>query len=332
VISIAVSLFLLAFFLRRRSKARRDRQAHQWWFSRTRTSRTYGDRNSAEIFGSGVHSARSSFATTVDHSFLARQATTIPPLPPMAEVGRANASALPVLLDPSHFSDDNRFSLNSNHSENSQFLFVNIRNSLQDLTPKSGKAFSPSESFAFPKPPSPIGDRVSAYSRRSTSTATANAMMRSMRTNSDDSHLPSLPDVPPSPVAGTPTGANPFSENPFSDNNPFEDHQITAAQAITPTAFAEMEVIRRAFRRNLQDEITVNSGEFVRVLKTFDDGWAYVAKTPAMGSNGIDDVDDGTKGLIPIDCLREPGQDLPAFISANRLSDYTPAGSMDHTT
>jgi len=249
----------------------------------------------------------------------------------MAEVGRANATTLQDVFDASHFfsnaTTDNRLSLNSNHTENSQYLFVNIRNSLQDLTPRSGGAFSPHESFAFPKPPSPIVDRIS---RHSTSTWTVAATMR--RPNSDDSYLPA-PDVLRSPAVETLTGADPFAANPFSDNNPFDDHHTPAAQAIAPTAFAEKEAIRRHFRRNLQDEITVNSGEFVRVLKTFDDGWAYVVKTPAMGSAGEDDVPDGgTKGLIPIDCLREPGQDLPAFISANRLSDYTPAGSMDLTT
>jgi len=52
-----------------------------------------------------------------------------------------------------------------------------------------------------------------------------------------------------------------------------------------------------------------------------------------MGLEGKDDVpDDATKGLIPIDCLREPGQYLPAVISAEHLSDYATAGYMDHTT
>jgi hypothetical protein len=129
------------------------------------------------------------------------------------------------------------------------------------------------------------------------------------------------------------TVADPFAANPFSDNNPFEDRQPPAALTIFPPAFAGKETIRRPFQRTQEDEITVNHGETVCVLTTFDDGWAYVVKVPVMASDGTDDVpDEATKGLIPIDCLREPGQDLPTFISAKRLSSYEAAGSMDHAT
>jgi len=255
VIFFSVFLFLLAFFLRRHSKARRDQQAHLWWFSKKRTSQTYGDGNSAEILASGVRSARSSFATTFDHSLFAGLTSKIPPIPPMAEVGRANATALPVLLDPSHSNDkvpDNRFSLNSSDSENSQYLFVNIRNSLQNLIPKPGEAFSPSEIFAFPKPPSPIVKRAS---RHSTSTGTVAGTIRTP--NSDDSYFPALPNVFLSPAAETLTGADPFTANPFSDSNPFDDHHTLASQAITRTTFSEREVIRHPFQSNPQDEITV---------------------------------------------------------------------------
>ena len=150
------------------------------------------------------------------------------------------------------------------------------------------------------------------------------------RPNSDDSYHPSFPDVPPSPAAFTPSSTSSFAENPFSDNNPFEDYQLSTVQAITPTIFAENEVIRRSFYPTRQDELTVNFGESVRILQTFDDGWAHVVKVPATGSDGNVDVPEGgTQGLIPIDCLREPGQDLPAFISAKRLSSYAAAEDMD---
>ena len=72
----------------------------------------------------------------------------------------------------------------------------------------------------------------------------------------------------------------------------------------------------------LQDEVTVRVGKYVRGLTTFDDGWAYVVKVPPMGlSRGNDeDILGGSKGLIPVDCVREPGEDPPASVAARRVS------------
>jgi hypothetical protein len=58
---------------------------------------------------------------------------------------------------------------------------------------------------------------------------------------------------------------------------------------------------------------------------TFDDGWASVVKVPAPGSGGGNEDDASVadnRGLIPIDCLREAGQELPAFIASKRVSSY----------
>ena len=327
VVFIALFLALLILLLRRRSKARRHEQANIWWFSRKRTSQTYGDRNSAEIPPAGSRSARSSFATTFDHSFqaaLSTDAPIIPPLPPMAEVGRMNVSSLQVGIEPSHSNaevSDKRFSIGSNHSESSQYLFVNLRNSLQ-LTPATGQTFSAAQSFAFPKPPSPVGDRTSAYSRPSSHHGTAAATIK--RPNSNDSFFHSLPAMP-TPSAVALMNDDPFASDPFGDNNPFEDPQRPVATAMPATVFAEEEVIRRPFHRIREDELTVSVGEYVRILTTFDDGWAYVVKVPTPGSGGGDKDDDSAfdnKGLIPIDCLRGPGQDLPAFIASKRVSSY----------
>ena len=332
VVFITLFLALLILLLRRRSKARRHEQANTWWFSRKRTSQTYGDRNSAEILAAGSRSARSSFATTFDHSFqaLSTDAPVIPPLPPMAEVGRMNASSLQVAIESSHSNaegPDKRFSIGSNHSENSQYLFVNLRNSLQ-LTPMTGQTFSAAQSFAFPKPPSPVGDRTSAFSRPSSHHGTAAATIQ--RPNSDDSFFPSLPAMPPTPSAVPLINNDPFASDPFGDNNPFEDPQRPVVPAIPATAFAENESICRPFQRTREDELTVSVGEWVRILITFDDGWAYVVKVPTPGSGGGEKDDASAsenKGLIPIDCLREPGQDLPAFIASKRVSSYGEGGA-----
>jgi hypothetical protein len=138
------------------------------------------------------------------------------------------------------------------------------------------------------------------------------------RPNSDDSIFSSLPPVPLSPTAAPLLGYDPFASNPFGDNNPFEDSQRAAAPATLK------EIIRRPYQRNLEDEVTVSIGEYVHVLTTFDDGWAYVVKVPPTGSGKGDNenVSGGSKGLIPIHCLREPGEDLCAFIGAKRISSY----------
>jgi hypothetical protein len=316
VIFITLFLALLVFFLRRRSRARRNEQANTWFVGK----RTYGDRNSAEIF-TGLRNARSSFATTASHSFratLSDTGPTLPPLLPMAEVGRVNASSLQAVVDPSRYDteiSDERFSMGSNYSETSQYLFVNLRNSLQDPTPVIGQV-SPSHSFAFPKPPSPAGDCTSAYSRLYCNAGTFAATIK--RLQSDEVLIPSLSAVPSTPAVLVPlTNSDPSGSDPFADANPFEDPQRPAVPAI------HKEIVRRPFQRTRQDEVTVNIGECVPVLLTFDDGWAYVVKVPepSSGRGDNEDVSGGSKGLIPIDCLRETGEDL-AFIAAQRISSY----------
>ena len=306
IICLAFFFVLLVFFLRRRSRARRNKQANTWWFSRKRTSQTYGD---AEVLVTGSQNARNSFASS----------PTNPRFPPMAEVRQVTAGSLQAVIDSSRYHPaevpHHRFSVGSNHSENSQFLFVNLRSSLQ-ITP-TDQAFSPSsQSFAFPKPPSLAGDRTSAYSRPSSHHGTVRTIMR--RPNSDDSIFSSLPPVPSLPSAAPLIGDDPFASDPFGDNNPFEDPQRAAA----PTTLKE--IICQPYQRTLEDEVTVSVGEYVHVLTTFDDGWAYVVKVPPTGSGRGDneDASGGSKGLIPIDCLREPGEDLPASIAAKRVSSY----------
>jgi hypothetical protein len=44
--------------------------------------------------------------------------------------------------------------------------------------------------------------------------------------------------------------------------------------------------------------------------------------SPAGSGRDDEDMSGGSKGLIPIDCLRKPGEDLPGFI-AKRLSSYS---------
>jgi len=116
------------------------------------------------------------------------------------------------------------------------------------------------------------------------------------------------------------------SENPFADFVSIPDHtslddRLTAESLLsvdteTASHFAVVETIRRPFVPTMDDEMTAAPGEQVRMLRRFDDGWAYAEKVPT-----------GRRGLIPIDCLRLPEEDLPAFLAAKRLSSYRGAGS-----
>jgi hypothetical protein len=245
----------------------------------------------------------------------------------MAEVGRANGSAPTLILDLSQFPStngqiDNRFSIGSGHSgqsEKSQYLVVRHRDSIDPElgTPMSVRPFSPSESFAFPKPPDPAGDRASAYSRPS-SIATL-AMMKTPTSGS----FQASGTIPPTPALPTAT-ASPIDNvvDPFSDNNPFDD-PATASNA-SAGAFAETEFIHRPFHPTLPDELAVRPEDPVHVLQAYDDGWAFVSKVRPDDPKGKGKEPNtaGDKGLIPIDCLREPGQDLTTFIAAKRVSSY----------
>ena len=96
------------------------------------------------------------------------------------------------------------------------------------------------------------------------------------------------------------------------------------------SAFAEIQVIRRPFIAKLQDELIVAVGDSVRIVETFDDGWAMVQKIPPLADKKgkARAVDESDQGLIPIDCLREADQTLPEFVAQlKRTSGY--AGDLD---
>jgi len=343
VLVILLFLFLLVFFLRRRSKMQRADRRNKWWFATNRPPQKYGDITTAEIVHAGTRTARSSFVTTVDHSEAAHAHAThiIPPFPPaMAEMGRGNALRPALIIntydedkDPS---SDVRFSIGSAGSDHSQYLIVHNRNSanpdiLGGNTPMSVRPFSPSESFAFPKPPEPAAGSV-AGSRPSSSAMSAKFSTTSLNA-SPPPGLPVIPSLPftmpftpfnkgdpPSPTATIMAR----SVDPFADNNPFEDPSTSNT---TPTTiysgFSETEVVRRPFIPTLSDELSVIPGDSVRVLHNFDDGWALVERTSqGYHGNGRRDGGESAKGLIPVDCLRKPGQELPAFIASKRLSSY----------
>ncbi|KAF9465387.1 hypothetical protein BDZ94DRAFT_1131869, partial [Collybia nuda] len=140
----------------------------------------------------------------------------------------------------------------------------------------SVRPFSPSESFAFPKPPTvQSGDWSNAGSRPQSSSTLATLK------SPEISYLGS--PIPPTPA---------LPKDPFADPSKPE--------------FVGVETICRPFVPTLGDELAVAIGDSVKVLNIFDDGWAMVEKVP----EGTEVVK-SQSGLIPIDCLRAVDQDLP---------------------
>ena len=345
---LLILLALLVFVLRRRSRARRNARAETWWFTKKRNSRTYGDkRDSGEVLRAGTVTARSSFATTFDQGTPRVISTLMPSLPPpMAELGRADGRAPTLLtINTSHippetdFDAQQRLSVGSGHSGSSQYLVVHHRDSMQTETgtPMSVRPFSPTEAFSFPKPPD-ASERNSTYSRPTSGYSNVTFKQFPFPKSLDASERNSAYSSPTSghsnaivkqftPPAPAPpldfallAGISRPASDPFADENPFEDPDLTTSAAVPVGEFEEYETIRRHFNPTLVDELEVKPGDRVRILQTFDDGWAMAKRQPLFISGqqiGVPEM-----GLIPIDCLREPGQDLQSFVAEKRVSNY----------
>jgi hypothetical protein len=268
ILILLFGIAVVVFVLRRRSRARRKDQVNKWWFTRKRTSQTYGDN---EALYSGNSSRRSSFATTVDHSISAFLANTaIPPLPPpMAEIGRSDGNAPTLVLD---ISDQKRFSIGSAGSHGSQFVVVHHRESLGLEATTSAQT----QCFPFPKPP--VADQTSLHSRASIRTRSDSRQDINLL-NLTSPSIPSLTLIPTQPL---------LPDDPFADN-PFVDPVSVAS----PDPIGN---IRRPFFPQLQDELPVSIGDTVRILQSFDDGWALVEQ---IGSPN------GERGFIPLECFLE---------------------------
>ncbi|KIO01697.1 hypothetical protein M404DRAFT_149350 [Pisolithus tinctorius Marx 270] len=135
---------------------------------------------------------------------------------------------------------------------------------------------------------------------------------------------------PPLPSSSTAISARQGVGSPSADTaaglpsvpvivvNPFED---------PVPAFSDTETIRRPFTPNMEDELLVSLGDVVRIFQVFDDGWALVERISVNAVVAGNPHSQQRRGLIPVDCFRETGQELPHFLAQKRLSDYaTPHG------
>lgn len=108
------------------------------------------------------------------------------------------------------------------------------------------------------------------------------------------------------------SGADPFADPAEStDTHTTETYETADTLGLH---FAPIETIRRPFMPTNGDEIRVEPGDTVRVVRRFDDGWAYA-----------ENRNSGLRGLFPIDCLRDANQDLPEFLAEKQLGGYAGA-------
>ncbi|KAH7924534.1 hypothetical protein BV22DRAFT_504063 [Leucogyrophana mollusca] len=327
---------LILFLIRRRSIARRSERRNRWWRGGEASRDSFpvmseSARNSAAAgspaASGGRASARSSFATNFDQGLMFRVDSpagapvpsfnrnafgVAPEFPPMAEVRERNSMLIPSA--GAAVRRESLISMMSTGSDpDSQYLVVPTNhNGIEPAlsTPMSVRPFSPSESFAFPKPPAQQqSQRMSTSSSfgfgghempsPQSSAATLIPSGSPTHAFATNTSLPSTNTVTydvPSPVPSLPPLV--AAPNPFADPAKAE--------------FSDVEIIRRPFTPTLEDELAVFPGDQVRVKKVFDDGWAFVEKTGPVTE----------RGLIPVDCLREAGQALPAFLAQKRVSSY----------
>jgi hypothetical protein len=296
---LLISVFLAITVLRRRAIAKRGDRQHRWWFTGARgesSSESSGELMSEEQ-RARVLSMRSSFGTSMDHSFDFWEFKD-PPLG-TATVQRPQAHAL-VNPDPSsligtvaapppaHVNEgtSHRNSAGSIRSIENPFLSTP---SPSNDPAMSVRPFSPSESFAFPTPPN----------------------------NS----------APPSPVRVFPTDNNVIystgnlsmgvthNNTRTTPEDPFHDQQagIPDAAGFDKSARTQPGVvtIRRPFQPMLDDELPVTSGDVVHVIQSFDDGWVLARQLQGKCQ--------GMSGFIPVDCLSEANQ---VFSPAKRVSSF----------
>jgi hypothetical protein len=310
VLLLFVALPITIFVLRRRSKKQRDERKTKW-FAITRLSQPYQDLDNEQLIPPGTQTARSSFVTTLDRSDSGGPALIVPPA--LAETGRGNASR-PLLVinisDKNHNSnlEGNRDSIGSAGSDRSQYLIVPQRDSTNPdplaNTPMSVRPFSPSESFAFPKPPEPVAagsgpTYVASGLSRPTSNATS-VTSAAIDVLSGRLSLPTFTPLVMPHIIKSPSPITVPTIDPFTDNNPFED---PTTPVIDNSTQLDVKVVRCSFVPALPDELKVRLDDHVRVLHTFDDGWGLVEKVASDGS-------ENESGLIPMDCLRKSEEDI----------------------
>jgi len=280
---------IVVFVLRRRSRKRRSLSVHN---SALLAAGPY--ESDGATFGTGTRSARSSFGTSTDHGlgrtsplpgfeFIDFPSATSLEMPPMAEVrqGGITHAEVPTSMLFNHSTDSHRTSLLSTagHADvapappRSPSTRVPLRINTDCGPSMFVSPFTPSEYYAFPTPPL----RPSEAGPWTT---------------------PGLEPPAAALLAGEPqvavidhtasdaeNGDSSVGHETVSD--PFSDH--SAHVVMRHFKGQEMQA-RRPFEPTLEDELKVEPGDSMKILRTYDDGWVSVEKGE-------------TTGLVPLDCF-----------------------------
>lgn len=94
------------------------------------------------------------------------------------------------------------------------------------------------------------------------------------------------------------------------------DASIIASSCYENFNDEEFEKVGVPFIGNLSDELSLTRGDEVRVLKTYEDGWALVERSVKDGKN------DAERGLIPVACLG--GLELSGSVRVEGGRNYPP--------
>ena len=74
-------------------------------------------------------------------------------------------------------------------------------------------------------------------------------------------------------------------------------------------------VVARTFVPSLPDELSIQTGEQVRVINRFDDGWAHVERTRSGAG--------AENGVVPVECL----ETLPLFTLESATASIASGGT-----
>ncbi|KAF9523399.1 hypothetical protein CPB83DRAFT_690248 [Crepidotus variabilis] len=206
VILAVILLGLIAFFVRRRSRARRNQNIQRWWSSRNRNPQVYDDHTPP---ASPSRSSWSSFATTVDRSnapspFNHRNITP-PPLPVMTDISRSRVTVRTLTPARSLSSLQESVSTASTISYVTASESPNQSGILHSIDENSSSPFVKSPSFTS------TSNTLPTHSLQQSQTDIPSSFFRF-------SKVP-IPPIPPMPKSPPPV---PYG-NPFIDDDPFED-------------------------------------------------------------------------------------------------------------
>ncbi|KAF5336224.1 hypothetical protein D9758_014340 [Tetrapyrgos nigripes] len=304
VTAAVLSALLFVFCLRRRYITRRT-QRRTKWADQAISSDTINWNQPGAMMGNGTMSARSSFATTYDISNDSINIGEVPAVPPMAEIRDTHSPGFMTHTQQVDIGPTSPPLISLNDE-------LERRNSTGSKHSSSSSSDPYSQYLVIRQPPGAVtGGNGSLPSTP-----------MSVRPFSPSEAF-TFPKPPRTP------GEEPSqwlidTSIPSSALNPFLD---------TKTEFDETEIIRRPFVPTLDDEMRVSVGERVRIIQVYSDGWSLVERRAVDDRKGKGTSPEGTvRGLIPVDCFREAGQELPAFLAAKRVSGYDNAAAASHST